>query len=63
MHFQKLGIGVDVHRQIEDDGGTRFEPEAKGPHRYLIASEQQVIRVREVLVQLSSQPPLAKQGE
>jgi len=42
---------------IADDGGTRFVKEPGGPHRYLIASGEQVLRVREALVFLASQPP------
>lgn len=42
---------------VEDDGGTRFEPAADGPHRYLIASPEQVIRATEAFVNLCSQPP------
>jgi inosine-uridine nucleoside N-ribohydrolase len=42
---------------VEDDGFTRFEPDADGTHRYLIMSPQQKIRVQEALVQLTSQPP------
>lgn len=42
---------------VLDDGETRFEPMAEGPHRYLLASREQVVRVTEALVQLSSQPP------
>ena len=48
---------------IEDDGGTRFVKEPGGPHRYLIANEEQVLRVREVLVQLASQPPTTPSGK
>lgn len=42
---------------VEDDGFTKFEQAANGPHRYLILPERQIERVREALVQLSSQPP------
>ena len=41
---------------VEDDGGTRFEPAADGPHRYLIASPEQVIPATEAFVNLCSQP-------
>jgi inosine-uridine nucleoside N-ribohydrolase len=43
--------------RVEDDGFTRFEPDANGTHRYLILTPHQKIRVQEALVQLSSQPP------
>lgn len=42
---------------VEDDGFTRFDAGDDGKHRYLIATPQQVTRVTEALVQLSSQPP------
>ena len=42
---------------VHDDGFTSFEKRDGGPHRYLIADEIQRARVREALVQLSSQPP------
>jgi len=42
---------------VEDDGFTRFKESPSGRHRYLTVSPQQIIRVTEALVQLSSQPP------
>lgn len=42
---------------VQDDGFTRFEARADGRHRYLIVDPDQVIRVREALVHLVSQPP------
>jgi hypothetical protein len=42
---------------VEDDGFVRFQPEANGPHRYLIAMPEQIARVQEALVMLTSQPP------
>ena len=48
---------------IEDDGGTRFVKEPGGPHRHLIASGEQALRVREVLVHLASQPPTVSCGK
>ena len=42
---------------VEDDGRTRFEPAADGPHRHLLASPQQAARVTEVFAALCSQPP------
>lgn len=44
---------------VEDDGYTKFEEAAGGRDRYLILPDKQVERVRESLVQLSSQPPCA----
>lgn len=42
---------------VNDKGLTTFQAATNGRHRYLIASPAQRIRVREALVQLSSQPP------
>jgi len=42
---------------VEKDGFTRFQPKAGGRDRFLIMSALQAARVREALVQLSSQPP------
>lgn len=42
---------------VEADGFTRFEPDPNGPHRFLIARPEQVIRVREAQAMLCSQPP------
>jgi purine nucleosidase len=42
---------------VDDQQITQFAPAENGPHRYLIANAEQVARVREALVQLSSQPP------
>ena len=45
---------------VEEEGRTVFEKAPNGPHRYLIADEVQVARVREALALLSSQPPCGK---
>jgi hypothetical protein len=42
---------------VESDGATRFDPRPDGRHRYLILRPEQIPRVREAEVQLSSQPP------
>ncbi len=42
---------------VEADGFTRFDKQSDGPHQYLIASPEQIIRTKEALVQLTSQPP------
>ncbi len=42
---------------VEADGFTRFTPAPEGRDRYLILSEAQIVRVKEALVQLASQPP------
>ena len=43
--------------EVEDDGFTRFTPKQGGRDRFLILDEVRTARVREALVQLSSQPP------
>jgi len=48
---------------VEDDGFTKFEETAGGKSRYLILrDEAQKARILEALVQLSSQPPDAREG-
>lgn len=42
---------------VESDGFTRFTPQAKGRDRFLKLDAAQLVRVREALVQLCSQPP------
>lgn len=42
---------------VENDGFTRFAPKKDGRDRFLIMSPTQAARVKEALVQLSSQPP------
>lgn len=46
--------------QVSDEGRTVFEEAAGGPHRYLIADDTQVVRVREALAMLASEPPYAR---
>jgi len=43
--------------EVEDDGFTRFTPKQGGRDRFLILDEVRTARLREALVQLSSQPP------
>lgn len=43
--------------QVEEDGETVFREEEGGLHRYLIASELDVVRAQEVLAALVSEPP------
>ncbi len=42
---------------VEGDGFTRFTPQPKGRDRFLKLDATQLVRVREALVQLCSQPP------
>jgi inosine-uridine nucleoside N-ribohydrolase len=44
---------------VDDDGFTRFKPEAKGRDRFLILNDVRTARTREALMQLTSQPPRA----
>jgi inosine-uridine nucleoside N-ribohydrolase len=43
--------------EVDDELVTQFTSSAAGRRRYLTASPEQAIRVREALVQLASQPP------
>jgi inosine-uridine nucleoside N-ribohydrolase len=43
--------------RVDEGGFTRFTPDEKGKHRFLILTEPQRERVQEALVQLASQPP------
>lgn len=45
---------------VEDDGFTRFTPKKNGRDRFLILDELKLARVREALVQLTSEPPAVK---
>lgn len=47
---------------VEDDSATLFRPtkDGKGKHRFLVMSPEQTARVREAIVQLSVEPPPAK---
>jgi hypothetical protein len=45
---------------VDDDGGTRFEPAADGPHRHLVVSPEQAIRAAEAFAALCSQPPAGR---
>jgi purine nucleosidase len=46
---------------VAEDGLTTFAAQENGRHRYLVLTPEQRIRVTEALVQLSSQPPEAKE--
>jgi hypothetical protein len=43
--------------EVEPDGFTRFVPAADGRDRYLTVNKDQIVRVKEALAQLASQPP------
>jgi len=42
------------------NGGTRFDPVAGGPHRYLILTDEQKGRTLEAMSMLASQPPVTR---
>jgi inosine-uridine nucleoside N-ribohydrolase len=52
-----FGLSTTGTVTVEGDGFTRFTPQANGRDRILKLDASQVVRVREALVQLSSQPP------
>lgn len=52
-----FGLSTAGTVTVEGDGFTRFTPQANGRDRILKLDATQVVRVREALVQLSSQPP------
>jgi hypothetical protein len=52
-----FGLSPAGRVEVQADGFTRFEPAADGRDHFLTLNEQQVIRTREALVQLASQPP------
>jgi hypothetical protein len=52
-----FGLSSPGRVTIENDGFTRFTPAPEGRDRFLTLSEAQVVRVKEALVQLASQPP------
>lgn len=51
-----FGISQPGRVVVDDDGGTRFEPAADGPHRYLTVDATQIARGVEAFVNLCSQP-------
>ncbi len=52
-----FGLSEPGRVTVLDDGETRFEAAADGPHRYLTVGPEQIVRVTEALVHLASQPP------
>ncbi|MBN1490262.1 MAG: nucleoside hydrolase [Phycisphaerae bacterium] len=55
-----FGLSAPGVIAADAEGVTTHAPQADGGHRFLIATPEQIIRVREALVQLASQPPCAK---
>ncbi len=52
-----FGLSSPGRVSIDDDGVTHFEEDEKGLHRYFTITRQQVLRVKEAFIHLSSQPP------
>lgn len=50
-------LSVKGQVTVEDDGFTRFTPKKNGRDRFLKLNPLKIARVKEALVQLSSQPP------
>lgn len=56
-------LSVTGQVTVEDDGFTRFDAVDGGRDRFLKVDAEKVIRVREALVQLSSEPPDTHQAD
>jgi hypothetical protein len=52
-----FGLSEPGQVVVEEDGFTKFTPKPDGRDRYLTLDEKQIVRLKEALVQLSSQPP------
>ena len=52
-----FGLSPTGRVLVEDDGVTRFEPAAEGPHRYLTVTAQQRQRIQETFCWLCPQRP------
>ena len=52
-----FGLSAPGTIRVNDQAGTRLEPSPQGRHRHLTITPEQIIRVREALVLLASQPP------
>ena len=52
-----FGLSAPGRVTMEPDGFVHFTPKANGRDRYLTLNADQIVRVKEALVQLASQPP------
>ncbi|MEA1950251.1 MAG: nucleoside hydrolase, partial [Planctomycetota bacterium] len=52
-----FGLSKPCDLAVEKDGFVRIDENPKGRCRYLIVDRDQIVRVKEVLAALSSQPP------
>lgn len=55
-----FGLSEPGEVTVEPDGFTQFTPKTGGRDRYLTLDEKQIVRLKEALVQLASQPPDSK---
>lgn len=53
-----FGLSQPGTISVSPESHTDFRPTPQGQHRYLTASPEQIVRVREALTMLVSQPPL-----
>jgi inosine-uridine nucleoside N-ribohydrolase len=54
-----FGLSAPGTIRADQKGYTKFDPAPDGRHRYLTVTKEQITRVREALVMLASQPPMA----
>ncbi len=52
-----FGVSAAGKIHVDDQQVTQFTTDPAGKQRYLTLSSEQIVRVREALVQLASQPP------
>ncbi|MCC6680352.1 MAG: nucleoside hydrolase [Phycisphaeraceae bacterium] len=52
-----FNLSLPGHARFNDEGQTIFTADIEGPHRYLMVTQDQVIRVCEAMMMLASQPP------
>jgi inosine-uridine nucleoside N-ribohydrolase len=52
-----FGLSQPGTIRVDEKEITQFEPSEKGRQRFLTVTSEQIIRVKEALVQLASQPP------
>lgn len=55
-----FGLSDPGQIHIDDDGNTQFQFSKKGKDRYLTVTPEQIVRTREALIQLSTQPIVGK---
>lgn len=55
-----FGLSEPGRVTVSEKGRSAFAPSADGPHRYLTLNQEQIVRTREALALLASQPPDAR---